>query len=433
MRVRRLISLLPFAEEERDTITLGANIRLDSARHRLAMIDPEFVETVAGENTAATRVLSVSSLVRWVGFEADEDHVVDEAGDTVSSLRFRLTDGTTTLWWNGAAWAAPANATQWNTEDEIAANISTFPVTTTRRLGVLINFVSLDPRATSYLREIRLAWESTIEFAEDVILRSLLPRLRDAVRPIGRLDYTMPASGSTITLAAMRALLETGYNIVDIDSVFNTTTDPAMLVNIMATYAAGVLTLTGAPAANDVLRINFIYQPEVAETTSQDIEEVAHLPALIVRDVREAAPLAGASGTWTCTRKATGASVVLPPPLHVTFSGMLEVRADKLVDRRRIEDQVLATFRREPTLRSTGLDRRYSLVLTSEFETVGSPGQDEIHMSQAGFQIMNTLFWNQDAYDDRLPARLVLNTSVRASADPANVGLGAARVIVNRE
>lgn len=409
MRLRRLIKVLTFTDDERDDFVLGGLVRVDPAAGRVTLVDGTTGADDV-EQTARSRMMVLGSLQRWVGFEVRASNWLDRyTGSVLTTTTYRLTDGVSVFWWNGAAWATPGPG-NWNTEDEIAENINTFPVTAARTMAVQVNLASSDERFSPSVDQIRLAWESTIEFGEDIITRTLLPALETHVLPLGRATYTMPADGVVVPLAGLR--LEEGYKVASIDSVFDDTNDPTHLVNLYDSFDDVDIMLSASVDAAAIVHVNFIYSPVVAETTSQDYDEVSMTPALVIREVTESLPEPCALGKLSCARRSTGEAVVLPPPSYVTFTGALEVRASKTVDRRRIEDQILAFFRNHPVLRSTGLDEGYSLLLTDPFQSIGDVDQTEIHVSQCHFKIMNVLFWLKDAYDDLLPSSLVFGTGI---------------------
>ncbi len=226
-------------------MTLGTSTRLNPDTHR-AQLE---VDSVSGKYPTSadlyvkSRLTSPQSVRSWTGFQAYILHKTNFQNAAVTSAQFRLDDDTDEWYWTGAAWAV-ASASDWNTEQEIADNITTFDAVDKRQLAVVINLVSADGNETPEVVWVKVLYEAAIDsFVEDMVYRSLIPLIRANVRPIARAGVSMPATGTTLNISDLE--LEAGYNVVGVDSVFDHTNDPDHLVDLFSSYAAGVITLTG--------------------------------------------------------------------------------------------------------------------------------------------------------------------------------------------
>lgn len=394
-RLRRLIKRFAFEEKNRDRIDLtDTKIRLNPRTNRLELAEP--YTTDAAGATAETWVTNPSTVKQWLTVEIEIEHGYGDGGVQVTGDRYRLTDGADQYWWNGAAWEV--NTSDWNTEAELANNLPTFPIAA-QSLGVIVNLTTTDATKTPRLKGIKVLWASDIEFSEDLIYRSLVRALRDNVRPIT--DYVVQPGASTTTIDLANDFpLETPYNVVGVDAVYDHTDDPDHLVDLFDSYdtLTKVVTLSSALPVDHLAFIRLIYEPEVAVTTSQDFYEVDKVPSLILDDVN----LVDASTVGTddhVLNKDTGDAVKVPAPLQGDLEVTLHGITDKGVDHKRLADQIQAFFANFPTLRSTGLDEVYSLWLIEEYDARNSPGGADLHTGRARFRVRDVLLYVRDSVD----------------------------------
>ncbi len=393
-------------------MTLGTSTRLNPDTHR-AQLE---VDSVSGKYPTSadlyvkSRLTSPQSVRSWTGFQAYILHKTNFQNAAVTSAQFRLDDDTDEWYWTGAAWAV-ASASDWNTEQEIADNITTFDAVDKRQLAVVINLVSADGNETPEVVWVKVLYEAAIDsFVEDMVYRSLIPLIRANVRPIARAGVSMPATGTTLNISDLE--LEAGYNVVGVDSVFDHTNDPDHLVDLFSSYAAGVITLTGSIAIGVTLLVRFIYSPVVAVTTSQDYVDVERVPSITLADVGyRGTAVRAPSGEDHVANTAVGTTVVVPSPLQGDLGFTLMGHTDKAVDNQRLLEQVNAFFANTPFIRSTALDERYRLQLIDEYAVQGEPGQSEIHMGRATFLIRNFRQWLEDAFDDHVVTDFQLTLS----------------------
>lgn len=396
-RITRLIKRFVFEECNRDQIELVSNTRLNPVTNRLELSEP-----YQSEGTAKTWVTHPTSVKQWLGFQVVVDHpsIGGSSGGApamipLTGANYRLTDGTDEFWHNGATWEI--NTTDWNTEAEVAAAISSFPVAS-QKLGVVVQLTTTNLGYTPQVKEIRVLWGSDIEFHEDLVYRSLVRSLRNNVRPIT--DYLVKPGAATTTIDLDSFPLKTPYNIVGVDSVYDRDDDPERLVDLFDSYDTGTkeITLNATLPADHVATLRLIYEPEVAVTTSQDFYEVGKVPALVLDDVDfvDAAPLAVNDGV---VNKGDGSAVVVRPPIQGDIEVSLLALTDKGVDQQRIKGELHRYFENNPTLQSTGLDEAYTLWLIDEYDMRNAPSSADIHTGRLRFRIRDVVVYARDSVD----------------------------------
>lgn len=422
MRTRRLVKCFYWRREDFDDVELGPSTRLNVDTHRAQLVfDPNLAGTVGGGFPTTANLFVKSKLTepkalrRWIGFEATIVNV-NQIGtaNALTGANFRLDpDDGNEYYWDGAAWAI-ATANDWNTEQEIADNIDSFDVATLgQRMRVVANLFTTDTRYTPQLVEVKLLMELVLEsYEEDMIYRSLIPLLRDNVRPVARQVMAMPATGTTFNISAFD--LEAGYNVVGVDAVFDydaLTADqradlvrgyPGATTDLFSSFdlGTGVVTLNASVPLGTNLFVRFIYEPEVAVNTSQEFSEDARIPSLVLDDIAYISFATSPTGDNSVANKGAGTAIVVPSPEQGHIQFRLVGTTKSGVDQRRLMEEVNKFFATQPFVSSTGVDEQYRLFLIDEYAEVGEPGQDELHVGQAVFQIQYFRRWLRPSFDE---------------------------------
>lgn len=406
MRTRKLIKRLDFTNARRSEVTLGPGTRLDAKENRLALLGSNFGPpySQADDLYVRTRLFNPSTLKRWQGFEAVAKMQKNGVGVVVTSLGFRVWDGTTEWVWLGA-WTPASAPNEWNTEQEIGDNLPTFPV---GPIGIVINLRTFDPTLTPEVYAIKLLWDSVAEFQEEYIARMLLPALRSELRPIAEMAHKTTAATTSLDLDR----IETPYKIVGIDAVFNTTDDPSRLSDLFLGYnsTTKVVTFSSVPTGKTVV-VQFTYAPEVAIATSQDYTELSKTPAVLIEEVitddRRALPRRGER----VANKAEGVAYVLTDGFQLDMDFTVMWTADKLKDHDRLADEVKRFFA-DRLLRSPGLDELFRVYTTSEHSHQTSNPQSGLHQARLRARICNAVFYLEGASPVPLTKRLEVTGSV---------------------
>lgn len=395
MRLKRLIKTFQFEEDRRADITLGANVRLVPEEHWLQLKEGAdgFYPLTAGL-FAKTWVSNPLSVRQWLGFEVYATHFKNVEMNVVTSLGFRLSDGTDQFRWNGSAWVV--NTTTWNTEEEVATNISSFPVTS-KRLQVVINLVTTDKHFTPRVHLVKVLYSTAAELQEDYTY-CFTDMLKEQTRCIADYLITLTAAGATVDLATTYKL-ETPYDIVDIDAVFNHTDDPGHVTNLFQSFNAGtqVITLTGSVASGKKLWIRFIWRPTVAFTTSTDFTELAKVPALLLEDFDVKAARVGQFDH--VSNRATNNSVKVLAPLQGNMQLSVRLLTDKAVDLLRLMDEMRRVFAKNPFLVSKALDERFRLHLVDEGAFQKAKESSGVQEARLVVRVMGAVFFDQESQD----------------------------------
>jgi hypothetical protein len=215
----------------------------------------------------------------WGGFEG----ISDTPENTV--VEWRISDGVSDYWWNGAAWFIATLDTEWNTEIDISANIGEFPHVQ-KYIRFIARLTTNDRWETPILYGYRLLITASFDWFEDLIIRSLKHRLDE--------DFAFPINFSGIvdtdtdrfnvkTDDAFKP--EQDWNITNIEAVYDDDNDPNHETNILQSFDSG----SGVVRLNNVVlngtRLDSIYEitPDVViNFPSSDYTEVGKTPVIIL-------------------------------------------------------------------------------------------------------------------------------------------------------
>lgn len=397
-RLKKLIKYFSFEAANRSQITFNG-VRIDSCCPGLRLPDANQLYSTAADLNARTWVTNPKSAKQWAGFEC-ECSTPDG-----TSVGFKLSDGTTDYYWDGAAWSA-AGPSDWNTEEDVANNISTFPIST-QSLAVIVNLVTTDPKVSPVVFAAKVLFESDLETLEDLIFRSLLPELRSSIRPIG--EAVAKSSGA----ATVALVLETDYGVVSIDSVYNLDTDPDRLVDLFQSYNSGTktVTLTSAQPANNKLLIRFVYSVEVSVTTGRDYTEIAKVPAIVVEDYK-------AVRTWkmgqheSVLNKAAGSGWQLDGGEQYDLDLPMLIVGSKEKDTTRIGDELRRFFGEHELFRLRGVDEDVRLQFLEEVNPQTYPTPIGLHTARVKGRIRGAVFYLKPAKFVYMTKRMLTTVTV---------------------
>jgi hypothetical protein len=416
--IRTHIKHLTFMDSDRPNLTIGANVRAAVETQRAQLKENAQLKYSTAPNLfIITAPAKPGKATQLTGFDVVAIHKKDSDGVTVTSLGFRLHNGTDQFWWDGAAWVV--NTTNWNTEAEVDAHIGTFALPADKTFRVVLNLVTTNVSFTPEVEEVRISWIGQWDsYLDDMVHRSLIPGLKQQTVVEFTWPLEMPKAGTTVGLYA--AKLESGYKwgkdspggLATPQAVYNNTDDPGHATNLFQAWdnATGVLTLTGSVAKGKMLWILVRYEPHVALTTSQDFDEVEKMPLVAIEGVQFVRAARVGQDDYLIHR-AAGNGTLLPAPLKGDLEMDLVVSADKQVDAMRLAEAVQSYIGNTPLIRSTGLDEWYRLQLVDEFGQRGSPGQDEVHSWVASIRVVGFLVWDQQARTVPVVTDFHLNTS----------------------
>lgn len=425
MDLRDFIKHFTFKERDRDVITLGPSTRLNPTTHRA-----QLAESAAGTYSTdaglyvKTWLAQPQAVREWRGFEA---YVVHKKirNEQVTSLGFRLSNGTDEFYWTGSEWEV--NTVDWNTEAEVADNISSFSAAS-RKLQVVVNLATSNELVTPELIEIRVLYGALLDSEiEDIVFRSFVPALRSAVRSVTRFIITKAADGDTIALDDFP--LEGDYRVVGVDAAFNYTDDPGLDTDLFQSHTSkstpsdpwtdgtvDVITLSSSVDAGKRVWLRLQLEPVVADQTSRDWYEVEHLPSLLIESVSFIESAQRQGDDYVGNRNDATAKL-LPGPTQGTLQVALAGITDKIVDSLRLGAVVNRYFGDSPTLVSTGLDESYRLRLVDVHDSRNSPNEQDVRAWRKVFYIEHFCVWDRASVDAYLVKRFQTTGNVAVTVE----------------
>lgn len=395
-RLRKMLKSFSFEDTYRKSMVLDQGVRLNPKKHRLELMpiggpSGSLYPTTSNLH-ARTRVTLPEALKRWTGFFVVDKQTVNFSNQPTSKVGFKLNNGDDDYWFNvgAAAWVV-AGAGNWNTEAEVAANISTYQF---RALQVVVNLETSDKKKTPSVSEVRLSYEADLVFLEDYVVRSFIQDLREQLRPIGRVNYT--SDGATLEIDLKK--IETPYNIVGLDSVFDLTDDPNELSDLGASYdsVTKIVTLPAAVTTGNTIHVRFLWAPEVVISKSQDYTEISKIPVIVFEDATllSRAPIRDRP---YIIDKTTGHGFMFDDAFQADITIPFAFITDKGFDLHALADELKRYFGNNKLLRSRGQDEWFSLQVDDVFEAALTPSPSELHTGRLLVTVLRAVFYPQDA------------------------------------
>lgn len=411
MRTKKIIKRFIFEEKNRSKITLDSNSRLNPQKHYIQLkADANDEYPTTSDITVSTWVTNPLSLKSWAGFDVYANlptNIITKNEPT--SLGFKLGNGTDQFYWNGSVWEA--NTTNWNTEAEVSTNISSFSVAS-QKLQIFINLVTTDSSYTPTVSEIRLIFESTVEFQEDIFIKSFIPMLRENIRPIGVYPIKIISTTNTIDLNAYP--LQTPYNVVGIDSVYNHTTDSNHFNDLFVSYDENtkIITLNTDILVGQTAWVNFYWEPEVAFTTSEDYSEIDKVPAMHITGLNPTNEMTIGQGTYV-RDKTTNIAIGVEEPKQIDLELTIRGLTASSRDQQRLADEIRRFFSNNTKVISKAMDEEYDLDLIDDYEIESTTGRSSIHNGVFRCRIAKVLYY----YENTKTTNVVSNFKISGNVN----------------
>lgn len=408
MRESRLIRKFNFGIEFYRLYTFSDPTKIGMTRdgHAVSLkLDSAGAYSLDDDIYVATPLWNPDALLAWLKFQLErlDSWFSEDALPDPTSIGFRLSDGTNTYWWDGAAWDSAPVSGEWNTENQVDANIATFPVTD-KKLQVLINLKTTNAAVTPIVNSVRVLWNARLDEEDDIIYRSLLPLLKTA-RPYAEWlpSSGLSASTDTFVLSEGGNLYVRNYDVKEVFVVYDETNDPSHTTNLFSSFTEATKTLvTTAPiAVGAKLFLGFDYQPIVMVTKNQDFVELEILPVLQVEEVDESRHRRSGGYDWIVDKDSpTFEAVKLPDPLQVDLTVTLRLATTRGVDLRKLDRAVKQVLEQPPQkIRSTALDEEYDLEYQPSTLALSKPNLQNVHETTLQFVIYGVRFWLRPAED----------------------------------
>lgn len=308
-----------------------------------------------------------------------------------TTVKVRLFDGTNDLYWDEDAseWLV-AGSGDWNTEAEINAHITTFPLLPNRRFAVTMNLATTDKEVTPEVTQIRVLMEIHIDYIEDIVLRSLMPAFENAIDPVANCAHIPAFTTDVSSIDFSQYRQNVSYTVSDVEAVFDLTADPDRLYNRLDNFdpATQIITLTQDLPAGHRPFILLRYKPEIVFIQHQDWYEVDKVPAILIQALEVPFTSAYSSASREgIVDKGTGNATVVREPWRATFEFRIHGLTGGLVDELRLMSRVIQFFENNRFLRSTGLDEYYAMSMEREFRDLSSPSRSDLRAFWTRFTV----------------------------------------------
>ena len=354
-----------------------------------------YAYSTAANIYAMTPVYTPAGVRAWGIIEVDDTQFRDEENAQVTSIRFRVYDGVSQWYWNGAAWAV-AGASNWNTLAEINAHLSAFPVTL-HALAIVLNLATTDYRYTPLVRHVQLSYDcDLVSMDEEVFFEGLVGSIEDAVRPVG--DFPFDSLGvNPLVLPAMEAPFE----VTGIDAVWDHTADPSHQTDLYAGVyvpATRKITLSAAIPAGNVAWVRFLYKPFVTVRPHSDIEELERVPSIIIEDARTPASARRLPVSTIIDRSVSPpAGIIWPQARAAKFEIDVLVEAPTQTDAFRLRAKFREWVDSTARLHLPTVDEYVNLRLVRDLVSIGPPNLQDLRAARCVIEVGEVVLWDRPA------------------------------------
>ena len=360
----------------------------------------------------------------WLSFQ----EISDKPDDTEIGWRVSY-DGVNDLWWNGGAWVTPTTVDHWNTEVEVATNIGSLDYTQ-RSIQFIARLKTDDRWATPILRGFNVMMVGQFDYWEDLILRSLVPRLRNDLSFIVDFAAKMTADGTTFNVKDELTAFtpDKAWDIVGIDSIYNNDTDSDHDIDLFSSFniSSGLVTMSGSLTTGTRVFINMVIQPDiVVNFRDVDYIEVGKTPSVVIESIsingrkvvafREMVDMAALKGYQ------------LDSPFHAskvifTCSILTGGNRDNFVLMSKAQESIVVGLGGDSLpclLKTKALDERITMMFSPAEQYSPRPNFSGLRTSTFGIILSDFYVWHKNVTETAVVQQFVYTIEDRADSGPA--------------
>lgn len=317
-------------------------------------------------------------LKQWLGFEQTATTPSD------SSITYRLIQGGTEYYWDGASWSAASTSAHWNAEQVVSANIASF-APGTKELGIRARLTpSTDLKSSPTLYRIRVLMSVDHVTDEEIIYRTVVRQLRTQIRPEYDYQLTLATGTDIVDLnSATYAIDDSKLKIVGCSAAYNLTDDPDMMTDLLSSYVSGVITMTASQDSGDVILLKLFVEPIVAVTTGRLFYESAGPCAIILEDLTHPVRYRGNRSSIVTVRETTPSishkGFVIPEGYSVSYEFSARYVTTGGIDSTRLVEEIRRFFHVNRRLTVPSLDEMVDITIENEPEPEFRANLNDVH------------------------------------------------------
>lgn len=338
---------------------------------------------VAGEHYVVLPEWHPLALRRWLAVQAVYVEPKSLDGTSSTAVTFRLVIDGDPFYWDGAAWSA-AGAGDWNTIEEVQANLSSLPVTE-KRVAVSFRLYTSDSKLSPTVSRVDIAAEIVLAgHWYEFVYRGLVRKLK-AVRPETDIVVLWPTTGATFDLDTLDQ--EDPLTIESVVEAYDHDADPDLTTDLFRSWNSGtrVVTLSESVAEGTPIILRVKIQPTVAYTTQPDYNVSAKLPAIELSEI-SGSMVHHSPGSRAFVNRSDLSAFRIANPRQVDFLLVIGGKAKTAREASSLVESCLALIKEDPFLNLAELDEAVDLVIQGEITM--APSFDEIGTHLAKVMVM---------------------------------------------
>lgn len=388
---RHYIKQLRFEEKVRSKLTFSdaTKIRLNPLTNQLELKKDSLDKYPTDADLyMAGPLWNPEALTKWEGLHVDPLEENQPAGTTVG---LRLGDGTDQRYWGGASWDV-ASPGDWSTETEVAANITSFPLTG-KQLQLIVNLRTTDNDVTPTVSGLCVLMEADFDYLASIIGDSLVPSLAASFGTLV-IDFALVVDAGGVNLSLLD--LETPFNLVDVLEVYNHDTDPEHLTDIFSAFdsAGKQITVSSAFAVGETAWLKISVAPEIiVNWASQDYIEISKVPAVVIERIDANGNQVTATAVVRDKSASPPTATVMKTPYKLQLNIALTLVGEKTRTLMALQDRALTHAIETPLLRWRALEEELTLTTASEGEFRPRPDLRDEHSSSYSLRLHDVYLW----------------------------------------
>jgi len=319
---------------------------------------------------------------------------------------YRIYDADDNQWFyntNTSTWEQPVTNDDWSTPYVINNHFPDLDLKTfNQTLGFLVNLRTSDPTHTPLVMSLQVLGQYDLEFAEDMIFDSIIPQLEEKLTCTTQVVMRLNSDTDTINLSTDYQISD-GYNITDVEVVYNRSDDPNRVNDISSSYILGtpkrggghnpgVVVLNSVQTSGSILELKLRFFPEIAVNTSREYYEVAKVPLMVFEHIEKKTRVVSSKselGRNYIRNKLTLEGVLEDAPEQYDLIVEYAVFTDNQTDQYRIGEAIHRLFNTLNMVSSWGLDVPYPVVSDDIYRSQNSPNVADVNTHVGRFRIVN--------------------------------------------
>lgn len=423
--ITQLIKKFEFTNIDRDGIFLSDinKIRVNTENTlsmRLQLKSDNEIYSLDDNIYAKTIVTIPNAVKQWQAIE------IEGVKPNNTEWYLRLDDSVNEYYYDGANWVIAA-MNDWNTEEVFNDNISSYTfMNNTKSIRIVIKLKTNNLKVTPYIIAIKLLGKYDIDFYKDFIYSTVIKTMKEKIKLLTDIRFKISPTTISIDLLNEYKIDNDGYNIIDVESVYDITFDSMRQNNLLdyytkgvqkrdGEYEPGIITLKSLIPDNNYVHIRLIVIPEIVINTNQDYYELKKLPGIVLERIIFKKQMSSniIVEQESVKDRINGIAVILQPPTQNNIRFEYSIFSLLQTELHNLMESIRSFLNENVFFISYGLDEKYRVCIIDDVNIIQNPNLDDINTGTGIFEIKSVPFYLRAAENVSLVKKLNLNVTTK--------------------